>query len=90
METLLNRFQAQRMELLHLIMKLVCLKVTTIDDRIRLQDACTKQLDDAAAITSQTSAARVEWFSIFLQSHINCKQESSQNPSMDTNVFLFG
>ena len=69
METLLNCFQAQRMEPQSALdvfdNELVCLGVTTIGDQIRLRDACKRQLDDAAAVTSQTSAAYEERLSIF-------------------------
>ena len=69
METLLNRFQAQRMEpqstLAASDQELVRPGVTTIGDRIRLRDACKRELDDAVAVTNQTSAARQERLLIF-------------------------
>ena len=69
METFLNRFQAQWMEPQSTVaasdQELVRLGVTTIGDRIRLRDTCKRELDDAAAVTNQTSAARQERLSIF-------------------------
>ena len=69
METLFNRFRAQRMEpqstLAASDQELVRLGVTTIGDRIRLRDACKKKIDDDAALPNQLSAAREERLSIF-------------------------
>ena len=69
METLFNRFRAQRMEpqssLAASDQELVPLGVTTIGDRIRLRDACKKKIDDDAALPNQQSAAREERLSIF-------------------------
>ncbi len=69
METILGRFQAQRMEL-HTTLaacdqELVRLGVSTIGDRIRLRDTCKRKVEEDTPSTSQVSGAREERLSIF-------------------------
>ena len=69
METILGRFQAQRMEpqttLAASDQELIRLGVSTIGERIRLRDACKRKVDECTTSTSQASAAREERLSIF-------------------------
>ena len=62
METILGRFQAQRMEPQTVLaasdQELIRLGVSTIGERIRVRDACKRKVDENTASTSQASAAR--------------------------------
>ena len=69
METILGRFQTQRMEpqttLAASDQELIRLGVSTIGERIRLRDACKRKVDECTPSTSQASAAREERLPIF-------------------------
>ena len=94
--SLLDRFQAQRMEAESVLaasdQDLIRLGVSTIGDRIRLHDACRKKVEENAASTSQASnstsqanAARVEHLSIFHpRRHNNTNQTRASARSSST------
>ena len=87
--SLLDRFQAQRMEAESVLaasdQDFIQLGVSTIGDRIRLCDACRKKVEENAASTSQANAARVERLSIFHpRRHNNTNQTRASARSSST------